>query len=83
MPNSRTLNYHLNRKAASLVNDQCTLDETGAANKWAATSGRGLVGALNVIAGNPNGSYRDLEGVLNQLAGTSGLGAAEAASRIV
>lgn len=82
MPNIRTLNYHLNRKAGTLVNDQCTRDEAGAANIWAGTTGMETVGALNVKAANPTGAYRDLEGVLNQLAGTTGFAAAEAASRI-
>ncbi len=54
---------------------------TDHANAVAGTKGWPLVGALNVIAGNPKTAYRDLEGVLNQLAGTKNLGTNAAASR--
>jgi len=40
------------------------------------------VGALNVKAGNTLPNYLELQGVLNQLAGTSGLGVDDAARRI-
>lgn len=80
--NTRTLVYHLNRKAGTLVADRPTLDAVGAANVYAGTTGRGLTGALNVAAGNSLPNYRELAGVLNQLAGTSGLGVDEAASQI-
>jgi hypothetical protein len=52
-----------------------------AANTMAGTKGFPLVGALNVIAGNAKTAYRDLEGVLNQLAGTKNWGENAAASR--
>lgn len=52
-----------------------------AANFLAGTKNWELVGALNVLAGNKSGQYRDIDGVLNQLAGTSGWGANAAASR--
>ena len=52
-----------------------------AVNYLAGTKGFELVGALNVIAGNPKTQYREHEGVLNQLAGTKGWGANAAASR--
>lgn len=52
----------------------------GAANAWAGTTNLSLVDALNSKAGNT--SPIALQGVLNQLAATSGLGIAEAASRI-
>jgi hypothetical protein len=52
-----------------------------AANHAAGTVGWDLVGALNVIAGNPKTNYKEHDGVLNQLAGTSGWGANAAASR--
>ncbi len=52
-----------------------------AVNFLAGTKNMELVGALNVIAGNPKTGYRDHDGVLNQLAGTSGWGANAAASR--
>jgi hypothetical protein len=41
------------------------------------------VGALNVKAENVLPNWLDLAGVLNQLAGTTGLGVDEAASNIV
>lgn len=80
--NTRTLQYHLNRLAGTLVADQPTLDAAGAANVYAGTTGLETVGALNVAAGNSLPDYRELAGVLNQLAGTSGLGVDEAASEI-
>ena len=46
------MQYHLNRKAGTLVGDVPTLDAQGAANAWAGTIGLALVGALNVQAGN-------------------------------
>lgn len=52
-----------------------------AANVIAGTTGLDYIGALNVAAGNPKNAYRDHEGVLNQLAGTTGWGANAAASR--
>ena len=52
-----------------------------AANALAGTSGRELLEALNILAGNPKRYYRELTGVLNQLAGTTGLEAQGAASR--
>jgi hypothetical protein len=64
-----TLQYHLNRKAGTLVNDVPTLDAQGAANVWAGTTGLSIVGALNVKALNALPNYRELAGVLNQLAG--------------
>lgn len=82
--NTRTLVYHLNRKAGTLSADGLpTLDAAGAANAYAGTTGLGVVGALNVEAGNSLPDYKELQGVLNQLAGTSGLGCDEAASQIV
>lgn len=54
---------------------------TDHANAVAGTKGWPLVGALNKIAGNPKTQYREHDGVLNQLAGTSGWGANAAASR--
>lgn len=52
-----------------------------AANVLAGTKNLDYVAALNVLAGNKLGQYRDHEGVLNQLAGTKGWGANAAASR--
>lgn len=59
-----------------------TLEAQGAANIWAGTTGLELLGALNTKAGNPRGQWVGLEAVLNQLAGTTGLGVQAAAGRI-
>lgn len=69
----RTLQYHMNRKAGTLSGGVPTRDAQGAGNIWAGTIGRDLVGALNVKAGNTQALYLELAGVLNQLAGTTGL----------
>ncbi len=56
------------------------LDEQGAANKWAGTSGLGIIGALNYEADptrQPN-NYKNLNAICNELAGTTGLSALEA-----
>lgn len=60
-------------------------DEVGcdlAANQWAGTTGRTLQGALNAKAANPPEAPKEIVGCLNQLAGTTGLGAVGAASAI-
>ena len=58
------------------------LDEQGAANKWAGTTGLSTVGALNVKNGVTNRAlFKDLDGVCNALGGTTGL-AAPAALRL-
>lgn len=58
------------------------LDEQGAANKWAGTTGLNTIGALNVKNGVTNPAlYKDINGVCNALAGTTGL-AAPAALRL-
>lgn len=49
------------------------LDDQGAANKWAGTTGLGVVGALNIKASasrQPN-AYKGLQAVCNELAGTT------------
>ena len=56
------------------------LDEQGAANKWASTSGLGIVGALNIKASSsrqPN-NFKGLNAVCNELAGTTGKSALDA-----
>ena len=59
------------------------LDEQGAANIWAGTTGLATVGALNVKAGKTSPTqYLDLNGICNELAGTTGL-AAPAALRTI
>jgi hypothetical protein len=55
------------------------LAEQGAANKWAGTTGVGLVGALNIKNGTTNPAlYKGLNAVCNALAGTTGLEAVTA-----
>lgn len=80
----RTVQWHMNRLAGTLVDDVPQLAAQGAANKWAGTSGLALVGALNAIYKERYGvSYQyDLQGILNALAGTTGLGENLAASLI-
>lgn len=81
--NTRTLQYHMNRKAGTLVNGVPTRDAQGAANIWAGTNGLDIVHALNVKAGNTLAmGYKELPGVLNQLAGTNGLEVDGAAASI-
>ena len=56
------------------------LDEQGAANKWAGTSGKGIIGALNykVSASRQPSAFKSLNGVCNELAGTTGKSAVDA-----
>lgn len=77
-----SLAYHMNRKAGTLVGGVPSRSAQGAANIWAGTTDRELVGALNVKASNASGAYRELAGVLNQLAGTTGLEVDGAAASI-
>lgn len=51
------------------------LEEQGAANVWAGTSGLGLLGALNYIVDptRTDNNYKGLTAVCNELAGTTGL----------
>ena len=87
--------YHLNRLAGTIINGVPQLDFDGAAIQWADNvipGGRNShgqtrgIGALNAIYAYRNGGknyYLDTPGVLNALAGTYGIGEAEAAARIV
>lgn len=79
-----SLKYDLNRKAGTLVNGAASLGETAAANAWAGTTGLGLLAALNELAspGRDPIDFNDLQGVLNELAGTSGLGIEGAAAAL-
>ena len=89
----KTYIYHLNRLAGTLDADGApTLDAQGAAQVWAKNnsvtpySGIAIVGVLNALYASRNAGKNynyDLQGVLNALAGTSGLGPNEAAARIV
>lgn len=58
-----------------------TTNHVLAVNQMAGVKGWPLVGALNLLAGNSTKNFRDLEGVLNQLAGTKAWGHNAAASR--
>lgn len=60
------------------------LDEQGAANAWAGTTGLATVGALNIKAdaGRTRDNFKDIDGICNELAGTTGL-AAPAALRSI
>jgi hypothetical protein len=89
LTDGRTTVYHLNRLAGTLINDVPQLDFNGAANVWAfnVTGKRYSRGidALNQIYAFRNGGknyYYDTPGAFNALAGTIGLGEAEAARRI-
>ena len=57
------------------------LEDQGAANKWAGTTGLGLVGALNQKA-QAGRNYKGLNAVCNELAGTTGLQAIPALREI-
>lgn len=54
------------------------ISSVAAANQWAGTTGWDLLGALNIKAGNTPSNFRALDGVCNQLAGTSGFAATAA-----
>lgn len=74
-----SLTAELNRLAGTTG-----LDEQGAANAWAGTTGKATVGALNYKASSsrsPN-AFKDLDGICNELASTTGL-AAPAALRSI
>jgi hypothetical protein len=81
--------YHLNRLAGTIVNGVPQYDINGAARIWAynvtSQTYNSAVDALNHIYAFRNGSVnyqKDLQGALNLLAGTYGIGEAEAAARI-
>lgn len=58
------------------------LDDEGAANKLAGTTGLAATGACNIYAGLPITQWQALQGACNVIAGTVGLGAAEALRRV-
>ena len=78
-----SLTAELNR-LAGITDITKYLDEQGAANAWAGTTGLGVVAALNikVSAARTRDNFKDVDGVCNELAGTSGL-AAPAALRSI
>ena len=75
-----TLVEELNRLANGGVLPPLTewLDDEGAANKLAGTSGLAATGACNIYAGLTIDKWQDLQGACNAIAGTVGLGAADA-----
>ena len=90
MTTSFTATYHMNRLAGTILNGVPQYDFDGAAVRWGniaipghnATKG---IDVLNLIYAYRNGGknyYEDTPGILNLLAGTTGLGESEAASRI-
>lgn len=78
-----SLTAELNR-LAGITDVAQYLDEQGAANAWAGTTGLATVGALNikVSASRTRDKFKDINGVCNELAGTTGL-AAPAALRSI
>ncbi len=77
-----SLTAELNRLAG--VTNGALLDEQGAANKWAGTTGLATVGALNIKAqpSRTRDKFKDIDGICNEIAGTTGL-AAPAALRSI
>ena len=78
-----SLTAELNR-LAGITDITKYLDERGAANVYAGTTGKAIIGALNYKASSsrsPN-AFKDLNGICNELAGTTGL-AAPAALRSI
>lgn len=75
-----TLVEELNRLANGGVLPPLTewLDDEGAANKLAGTTGLAATGACNIYAGLTIDKWQDLQGACNAIAGTVGLGAAAA-----
>ena len=78
-----SLTQELNR-LAGITDVAKYLDEQGAANKWAGTTGLATVGALNIkaSASRTRDKFKDIDGVCNELAGTTGLAAPAALRRI-
>jgi hypothetical protein len=78
-----SLTAELNR-LAGITDVTKYLDEQGAANAWASTTGLATVGALNIKAqaGRTRDKFKDIDGICNELAGTTGL-AAPAALRSI
>jgi hypothetical protein len=78
-----SLTAELNR-LAGITDVTKFLDEQGAANVWAGTTGKAIIGALNykVSSSRSPNAFKDLNGVCNELAGTTGL-AAPAALRSI
>ena len=77
-----TLCAELNRLANGGTYPAMTafLDEQGAANTWAGTSGKGIIAALNYKASTSRqpDKYKNLNAICNELAGTTGKSAVDA-----
>jgi len=82
LTDGNTLQYHMNRLAGTLVQGVPLYDAQRAANIYAGTTNLDIVHALNTKAGNSLPAYKELVGVLNQLANTTGLGQDGAAASI-
>lgn len=78
-----SLTAELNR-LAGITDITQYLDEQGAANIYAGTTGKAIIGALNykVSSSRTPDAFKDLNGICNELAGTTGL-AAPAALRSI
>jgi len=78
-----SLTAELNR-LAGITDVAQYLDEQGAANRWASTTGLSTVGALNIKASSSRtrDKFKGIDGICNELAGTTGL-AAPAALRSI
>jgi hypothetical protein len=76
-----TTPYELNEAICVKAGTAIGRGSINAANTIAGSTNQPLVGALNIAAGNKEPNYRELAGVLNQLAGTTNLEAQAAASR--
>ena len=82
--------YHINRLAGTIVNGVPQYDFNGACIKWATVvlgvhnASRGIDALNQIYASRHSGKNLKLDtpGVLNALAGTYGIGEAEAAARI-
>lgn len=74
-----TLTAELNR-LAGITDITKYQDAQGAANVWAGTSGKALIGALNykVSSSRQPRDYKGLNAVCNEIAGTTGLEAVTA-----
>ena len=74
-----TLTAELNR-LAGITDITRYQDAQGAANKWAGTSGKAIIGALNykASAARQPSAFKDLNGICNELAGTTGKSAVDA-----
>lgn len=78
-----SLTAELNR-LAGITDVAKFLDEQGAANRWAGTTGLGVIAALNIKASSTRtrDKFKDINGICNELAGKTGL-AAPAALRSI